>query len=217
MTHSDAGTVESVWRPMPGWARMLAGVVSALALAGGLVVAVMAMGLAPRPVWVVFGCQMLVVLAGVIGLGIARGKFNEGQGLALASVGGTLLAAGLMTWLGTRQGVALYSEKVVSLKPLVGGLALAGLTMGGLAAYAVLRRTSQGRTYAVRAVVSGVMLAAVAGGLWMGRGAMDSLGPVVKGLVVVVGSVAVLVLFCAAGHCAIRAFECGRTDDARAG
>jgi hypothetical protein len=62
-----------------------------------------------------------------------------------------------------------------------------------------------------------VMLAAVAGGLWMGRGAMDSLGPVVKGLVVVVGSVAVLVLFCAAGHCAIRAFECGRTDDARAG
>lgn len=198
--------------PLPSWLLRSVGAVSGLLLLWAAVMAVLASVVAPRPAWVLFGFEIAVVAAGVIGVGFSRRRFQEGQGLALICIAGSVFAAAVLSWLGNRQGVTLVESRG---QTSLLGFAAARLTIAAFfavaASYAVLRRTAEARAYAIRAGVSLLALAGLGAAFWLGRGQIASLAPFVAGAVKLVALIVSMILICAGGHCAIRAFECGRT------
>jgi len=174
--------------------------------------AVLASIVAPRPAWVLFGFELVVVAAGVIGVGFSRRRFQEGQGLTLVCIAGSVFAAAVLSWLGNRQGVTLVESRGQTSLLGFAAVRLAIAAFFAIAAsYAVLRRTAGARAYAIRAGVALLALASLGAAFWFGRGQIASLAPFVAGAVKLVALTVGMILICAGGHCAIRAFESGRT------
>lgn len=213
MTHSDK-TPNAGVHPLPRWSLAIVGVLSVvMALAAGaMIVAAVA---APRVVWVLAGFEVMTVLGGVIGFLFARGRFQEAQGLALACVAGTFLTTSFLPWLATRQGGVVFAEGGHKYDLATWMLVRVGVAflIGAMGAYAVLRRDPRSRFYAIRAAAAGVPLVGIAAGLYLGRDHMSTWNLAVKWGLTGLGGLAACVLLCAAAHCTIRAFECGRTDE----
>lgn len=169
----------------------------------------------PHAVWVVFGFELIMCLAGVVGLLFARGQFQEGQGMTLLCVGGTVLFAGFLSFLSTYGpgGIVFRTNAAAtSMTPwFVSRIAL-GLCFLSFAAYAVLRRNPKSRAYIVRGLVASVVLALVVGGMYVGRNALNSMPGAVRGVIFAIGALVAVIGVAAAGHCFIRAFECGRPE-----
>jgi len=199
--------------PLPRWflrSAMLAGGVLAL---WALAMVILAAFVAPRPAWILFGFETMVVASGVVAVAFGRGKFQDGPGLALACVAGTVFAAAALSWLGNRQGVTLIEGRgpvslTIFAAARVGIAALVGLG----AAYAVLRRTAVGRGYAWRAIAAVAGIGVLGAVMMFGRGAMAGWSGVIQGAISLLWLGAVMGLICAGGHCVIRAFESGRTE-----
>lgn len=192
---------------------MLVGVLSAAVLVSAAAMAIAALALAVRPVWLLFGFEAVAGVGAVLGLLFARGRFQDGQGLAMACVGGTIGVASFLGWLAVRGTLPLASASV-SLTPwLAARLGAAGL-LAAVGAYAVLRRNAASLRYGVRAGATGGLLLVTAGvGVLLRHrllagiaGLPDPLGAIVWLLVAILGGV----LICAAAHFTIRAFEMGR-------
>lgn len=198
--------------PLPPWLLRTIGATSGLLVMWAAVMAVLASIVAPRPAWVLFGFEVVVLAAGLIGVGFSRRRFQEGQGLALICVAGAVFASAVLSWLGNRQGVTLIESRGQT--SLLGFAAvrvgIAGL-FASAAAYAVLRRTAQARAYALRAAIALCGFVALGAAFWMGRHQIGALAPFVAGAIKFVALTIGMVLVCAGGHCAIRAFESGRT------
>lgn len=197
---------------LPSWLLRTIGVTSGLLVMWAAVMAVLASIVAPRPAWVLFGFEVVVAAAGVIGVGFSRRRFQEGQGLALICVAGSVFASAVLSWLGNRQGVTLIESRG---QTSLLGFAAVRVGVAGLlalaAAYAVLRRSTRARAYGIRGAVALLALAGLGTALWMGRQQIGALAPFVAGAIKFVALTIAMVLVCAGGHCAIRAFECGRT------
>ncbi|MCC6950905.1 MAG: hypothetical protein IT433_05605 [Phycisphaerales bacterium] len=197
---------------LPSWLLRTVGATSGLLAIWAAVMAVLASIVAPRPAWVLFGFEVVVVAAGVIGVGFSRRRFQEGQGLALTCVAGAVFASAVLSWLGNRQGVTLIETRG---QASLLGFAAVRVGVAGLfalaAAYAVLRRTAQARAYALRAGVALLALGGLGAAFWMGRQQIGALAPFVGGAIKLLALTIGMILVCAGGHCAIRAFESGRT------
>lgn len=204
--------------PLPPLVRYVVAGVSAVVLASALAAAV-ACALAPTPIWVMFGFEVVIALAGVIGLLGVKGRFDEGQAMWLLCIAGTLFVAGFLAYLATRGGVQLRTggPTHATLAWSVSRLGAAGL-FGLLAVYSVLRRTAQGRAFFVRGLVLLAVLGGVLSPFAVARGmpgfVAQMAGPIRGGVLTVVGIV-VVVLACAAGHALIRAFESARSEPRR--
>ncbi len=207
--------------PIPRPLRILTTLMSAAVLVSGVLVAALAVG-APlvsvdqRPSWALFGFEVVVVVAGALGVLTGRGRFADGPGLALACVGGCVLVASGLGWAGA--GKSLLG---VSLLPLLGARVVASGVLGAIAAWCVLSRDAR----AFRPAVIGVLLvfpviaAAGLGAMPVGRKLLDRFAAAGPGLQFAgaVGAFAVTAILLSAGiHLLIRAFEMGRPTSPRA-
>ncbi|CAG0955541.1 hypothetical protein PHYC_00443 [Phycisphaerales bacterium] len=200
--------------PLPPLVRYLIGTLSVVTLVSALAMAITAAVFPKQPVWVLTGFEVVVLVAGVMGVLGLRGRFDEGQALHLACIAGVLFVGGFLSYLGTRQGIVFQEGKPPSstFPWMLGRLGLAGV-YGAIAAYAVLRRSAQARAFMVRAVIAGAALAVLAAPFVFSRGMPGWLSPTGKPVMyaaLALYGLAALVGVCAFGHCLIRAFECGR-------
>jgi len=174
--------------------------------------------IAPRPVWIVFGFEAMAVVAGVFAILFARGKFQDGQGLTLASIAGTLVVGAALSQLGTPRGVTFTAHGApISLLPWTLWRLAAGAIFALLGAFAVLRRNPASWLTLAWAVAVGIPVLVGAGAWYKFRvrigesmaGWPDALQAALYAVVALV----VLVMVSASGHLLIRAFEMGRDDE----
>ncbi|MDX2131667.1 MAG: hypothetical protein SFY69_06420 [Planctomycetota bacterium] len=212
-------TRETFAPPLPAWLRLGLRVLSGVVALSAVGMALASLVIAPNAVWVMFGFEVVVALAGVVGVVAAGGRFDSGQGLVWLCVAGVLFVAGVLSYLGTPQGIVWSQGTPASPTTTwsVGRVALAGV-FGAAAVYAVLRRSAEARRNFARGLVAGVLLVCLMGGLVIfGGRAMAALagtaGVVKAAIAIVVGFIGIT-LMSAAGHWLIRAFECARREDA---
>src|SRR5437899_6996502 len=87
---------------VPQPVRLFVGVLCAAVLLSALGMMLAALFLSDKPVWVLFGFEVAISVASVLGILFARGKFQNGQGLAMACVAGTIVVGSFLGWLGTQ-------------------------------------------------------------------------------------------------------------------
>src|SRR6267142_2051810 len=85
---------------VPKPVRLFVGVLCAVVCLSSLGMIVGAMILSPKPVWVLFGFEVVITVATVLGVLFAMGRFQDGQGLAMACVAGTIAVGSFLGWLG---------------------------------------------------------------------------------------------------------------------
>jgi hypothetical protein len=98
----------------------------------------------PRASWVLFGFEIVVLVAAVLGFRIGRGKHNDGPALGLLCVAGAIAVASAFGFLGSGRVLSLPSlgfTRDVSLKPYLFGRAAAAAILAGAAAWIVLARS----------------------------------------------------------------------------
>lgn len=165
-----------------------------------------------RPAWLLFGFELVVLVAAVIAVLFGRGRFAEAPGMALACVAGTVFLGSAMGWQAAGRQLG-----GVSLTPFLAGRVAVSLVLGAAAAACVLSRDRQAwRLAALGTLLALPVLGALAAvALPAGRRALENaIGPSV-GLQAAVGVGAFLVLgglLSASVHILVRAFEMGRTD-----
>lgn len=202
--------------PLPKPVRYLIGGLSAVTLLSALAMAITAAVLPRHPVWVLTGFEAVIVAAGAIGLLGMNGRFDQGQGLYLTCIAGVLFVAGFLPFLGTRHGIAFGGGPPDTTLPFAWMLARLALAsaFGLIAAYAVLRRSAQAAAFLYRALIAGVVLAALAAPFALARGMPSWLSPTGRPVMyaaLAVYAIVALIGVCAFGHFVIRAFESGRT------
>ncbi|MFO0860425.1 MAG: hypothetical protein U0570_07705 [Phycisphaerales bacterium] len=146
---------------------------------------------APHPPWTLVGFEVLTLLAAGFGFAVSRGRFSDGQGLAIACVAGTVLAASILGYLGATGQIGDWKLHTWLL-----ARGLLAFALGLVAAWAVLRRTPgagplalRGAVYTGAAVTFGVLLTAFDGELSMsikpgraGLGGIVTLGALITTL-----------------------------------
>lgn len=200
--------------PVPGLVRKCLMVVSlVLILSAGLTAAWGALlgQIAPgtAPAWMLAGFELLVILAGVFGMLLARGRFRDGPAMALACIAGTILMSSVLGYMSTQGRLG-----TVSLKPWLLGRLLAAALIAAGAAWTVLSRNRASIPLFIKGAVLGAPVLAVLGYVGKSKGEVIASalrgGSLVNLALVGVGSVVVGVLFCISAHLLIRAFELGR-------
>ncbi len=199
--------------------RMAVGVLSGGVGLSALGLAFAGVTMADRPIWILFGFELITLVGAITGLFFALGRFRDGPALALVCVAATFFVASVLGWLSARGTPFLGANQGQLLKAwLFGRIGASGLLVL-MASWLVLSRGGRTWQYASRAAIAGapVLLLLLAAVLLRGKlsSAIGSfpnwaLGGI--GLIVGVGFGA---LVCAALHCTIRAFEEGRPRQSR--
>jgi hypothetical protein len=184
---------------------------SALAI-GGLSVGVPLVKAGAQPAWLLFGFEVVVGVAASIGVLFGLGRFGDGPGLALACVGGTVLAASALGWLSANRQLGGHS-----ITPLLAFRCLTAAAFGLLAGVCVLSRDARSWRLVGWGLATGLPCLIAAGAVIRPgsrraiEAAISQAGTV--GTIGVVLAVLVLaVLLCASMHLLIRAFELGRPE-----
>jgi hypothetical protein len=118
---------------------------------------------------------------------------------------------------GLCSGIKLKGDQSLNVKTLMLGRVGIAAALVGLASLEVLRRDRRSLGLLGRALATGVPLAIIAGGLFLGRDALAAQQAVPAWIVwtlVSIGVVVAMALLCACGHFVIRAFEMGRPESA---
>ncbi|MBX9736829.1 MAG: hypothetical protein K2X32_07875 [Phycisphaerales bacterium] len=160
-----------------------------------------------KPAWFLLLFEIVVAAAGVFGVLIARGRFQNGPAIALASVAVCVGAASLLGFVGAGQAAGGFSLKGWFLARLFAAAVFA-MAAGGI----LLARSGKP---ALRSLAVGLVLSAIFGGLLVG--AMAVMGskmwaglPGAGRVAIVLAAGAVLLaVFSAAVHWVIRAFSLG--------
>jgi hypothetical protein len=206
--------------PLPKSVLRVVAVLGAVLALSALAMCVASVAIAPHAVWVVFGFELIMVVAGVIAVLFARGAFAEGQGLTLLCVAGVTLAGGFLSYLATAgsHGIVFRAGAgPTSMVPWLVFRTVIGLGFLLMASYAVLRRSRDSVAYLKRGVIASIVLGTVAGVTLLTRGTLANAPDAVRGVVWAFVGVVALIGIAAAGHSFIRAFECGRLEDAKQG
>lgn len=200
--------------------RLLAGAISLLVSLSAVGLLGAAWGLGNQPYWLLTGMELTALLAGVVGVLFASGRFAEGPGMALLCVAGTVFAASVLGWLSLYRGSLLVQLELrnggaVGLSWMFAGRVVLGLVVALLASFEVVRRNPLSRGALARAAGAGVPLAVLVAAFWFGRTWADTQTLVPAWVIwtlAALGSIAMLGLFCATVHCLIRAHELGRPE-----
>ncbi|MBX3322724.1 MAG: hypothetical protein KF757_07010 [Phycisphaeraceae bacterium] len=125
--------------PTPQFIRVLVALASAvmtLTALAGLGVALFAIG---TPIWGGLSFELVLLLAGIVGLISSTGRFDRGFGIAAASIGGCILGASVLGSLDFSTNLATTSLGKFVL-PVVLIRVVLGVLIAGLGALAVLLR-----------------------------------------------------------------------------
>jgi hypothetical protein len=168
-----------------------------------------------RVSWALFGFEVVVFVAGLLGILTGLNCFREGPGLALACIAGTIIVASGLGWQGSGRAVA-----GIGLTPVLGARILISFALALLGVWVVLSRSRESWR---PAVVGGCCLLVVLAGLGaivhpatrqaVAGGFSGSSG--LSLLLVVLGFGLMCALLSAGAHLLIRAFESGRTEERR--
>jgi hypothetical protein len=195
--------------------RVLVGFLCAFVLVSSLGMMGASVFVAIKPVWVLFGFEVVIAVASVIGIMFAAGRYQDGQGLALACVSGTIAVGSMLGWLGAQHHLTT-SGGDVSLNGWLLGRVGAALALGLVGALLVLSRNPRSWSYLLRSAITGGPIVLAAGAYMLKRSAMsNALGALpgwLAGIGGTIGAIIAVVLISASVHSMIRAFELGRTD-----
>lgn len=193
--------------------RKLAATVLWFVLATAVLAGIGAWLLASKPIWILFGFEIVVAGAALIGLTWIRPKSPEAPGLGLVCLGGSIAASTFLSWLAVRNIPMSFANAGMLLKAWLGFRIAAGALLALIGALAVLRRDERSRGYLIKAVVCGIVFIGVAGVLATGsvRRAIFDLPGWASFAISSVVFLAICVTLSASVHCLVRAFECGIT------
>jgi hypothetical protein len=198
---------------VPQPVRLFVGILCAVVLLSALGMIVAALFLSSKPVWVLFGFEFAISVASVLGILFARGKFQEGQGLAMACVAGTIAVGSFLGWLGTQHHLTTARGDIPLNTWLLGRLAAAA-ALGAVGAMLVLSRNPRSWSYLLKSAITGGPLLILLAAFFVKRsaftGALGHLPDWIAGLAAILGGLVAVVLISASVHCLIRAFELGR-------
>jgi hypothetical protein len=201
-------------KPLPKHLLALTLVLSGATFLHALALIAFAFLAADRPIWILFGFEVVVLVSAVLGLQFARGKYQEAQGLGAACIGGTIALCSFLAWLAASKVTFSFAAGALIIKSYLITRAAVGAWFFLLAAFAVLTRNPLSFAYLKRAVIAGAILVAAAAATFKFRGAISSwLASTPGGIqAVAIGFMMLVagVLICITGHCTIRAFELGR-------
>jgi hypothetical protein len=216
ITHMQQSNISS-----PAAVKLVVLTVCALTALSALGFAYVVVMVTVKPLWLMFGFEMVTAVACILGVLFGLGKYQNGQGLALSCVGACIFVGAVLNQIST-QGFLQTNDAS-------GGIGLRWYLLTRLAAAAslavigcglVLARHKDSRRYLLHAAMFGLPLLAVGALAFMLRGRMAtaaaSLPSVVTALVLVVAGLGAVILISGALHCLIRAFECGRNDTTNA-
>ncbi|KAA0216709.1 MAG: hypothetical protein DYG94_12980 [Leptolyngbya sp. PLA3] len=198
---------------------LLAGVISTLLAIGGVATALFA---AESPIWGMLSFEVVLFVASALAIVTGLGKFDQGFGLATATLGASIIGAAVLGTLDARTNLSSAGSPLAKyVTPVLGVRLLLGAGLACLAGMAVLaRRPVEWKRFLLGSVLTAPVLllgAAIALGKasWLlheREGSSELLR--VSGLLV--GGVLAIVLLSAGGHLLITAFERCH-DDARSG
>ena len=169
-----------------------------------------------KPAWLVVGFEAVAVVAAVIGLAQSRARLIDAPGLALGGIALAFGPAAFLAWLSVQGRLQVGGEiDSISITPWLVGRLAAGLVVGAMAAWLVLRRNPRSRHYLVRSAAAAAPLAVGAALALVvmrtgGATPLASLPGIVTGLILTVVGLVAVILLSATLHCLIRAFEMGR-------
>jgi hypothetical protein len=195
--------------------RLFVGILCGVVLLSAVGMIVASLFLVDKPVWVVFGFETVIAIACALGILFALGRFQDGQGLALACVAGTIFVGSFLGWLGTQHHLTT-SRGNIPLNTWLLGRVGAAAVLGFVGALLVLSRNPRSWSYVARAAVTGGPVVALLG-VYVLRpsavsGALSRLPGWAVGIMGTLGALVAVALISASVHCLIRAFELGRTE-----
>jgi hypothetical protein len=189
-----------------------------LALSGVIAVSAAGVGIASllqdRASWVMFAFEIVVLVAGVLGMLIGRGRFADGPAIGIAAVAGTVLLGSLFGYLGG--GRVLFG---VDLRPFLYSRAIASLLLGAAAAWIVVSRDLKATLpLLIRGVAFGLPIPLGLIAYWQFRGRMSCISDVAQLGLAIVGFSLLTGLLAASVQFIFRAFEIGarRAEEANA-
>lgn len=193
-------------------------VVGVLCAAVGLSALGLGLGAAfagPKVVWVLLGFEVVTLVAALIGVAFALGRFQEAQGLALACVAGTFFVAAVLGYVGSGRQLPL-AEGGIPLKGMLLARLAAAMVVGAAGAGLVLARDRRSWGYLIKSAALGgpVLLALGVYGAAPARvrGVLDALPGWLVAVGLIVAGLLGIVMVSASVHLLVRAFELGRTD-----
>lgn len=193
----------------------MVGVVCAAVALSALALGLGALFVAPKVVWVLLGFEVVTLVGAVLGLFFALGRFQEGQGLAMACVAGTFFVAAVLGYFGAGRQLPT-SDGGISLKWLLLGRLGASFLLGAIGAGLVLARDKRSWGYLAKSAALGgpVLIALGAYVVSPGRvtGMLGSLPGWALGLGLTVAGLLSVVMVSASVHLLVRAFELGRVE-----
>ncbi|TVQ32549.1 MAG: hypothetical protein EA376_05465 [Phycisphaeraceae bacterium] len=208
---------------MPPTSRFIlapAGLVSLVALIGGVVGLVMALRLGD---WFAIGFDLTVIVAGAMGVMVGLGRFRASHALALLCIGGAIAVSGLLAFAASSRADAAQGMGVMVRGTLRDPLTLSRYGVGALLmalSGVILALRRPGKSLPLLAMGAGLCLpAAIAAGIGLhptSRDWLAGLPPLLLTVIAFVAFFTLLVCVSAGLHCIIRAFEIGRVDDASA-
>lgn len=184
---------------------ILSGVVALSALAGGAI-----MLTTDKPSWFFVGFELVVVMAGVFGVLLGRGKFAEAPAMVLLCLAGAVGVGSVLGYVGAGRNLAGVDLRLW----VIGRVGAAGV-FAALAGLTVLARRPGPAWKALgTGLVFGVLTLGTLALGWFGRGWLAAAGTpnVVKLVVALVLAVVVVGLLSAAVHYTVKAFATGRLD-----
>lgn len=202
----------------PKLVRLVVGLLGGAVALSGLAMAAAAVGVSPKVNWVLLGFELVMAAAGVMAILFSRGLFQDGPGLALACIAGTVFVSAVLGYFGSDRRLVTSSGGELSLKWFLIARVLAALALAMLGAMIVLLRNRRSLAYLAKAAATGGPVLLI-GAVYVL--APDRVRAVLNALpgwatLIALGFAGVLavVLLSASIHLLIRAFEEGRTDNA---
>lgn len=148
--------------PAPGWARVLSGVLCGATALWAVVGSMLSIVLPAIPVWTMFGFEVVIVVAAVMGLLFAIGHFREAPALTIACVAGCVFVGSFLGYQGSAGVLGGLSLKLwllgrVGVVVALGGVAVLIVLVRNRKSWAALRRgVALGAAPALVALVFGL-------------------------------------------------------------
>lgn len=200
--------------PISKTIRVAIGLLSAAIAITSLAAAIAILVIPTPPDWLMFGFELVVLAAAITGIYVARGRFSEGPGLALACIAGSIVACTVLSYvryINSGRSLGQFPLDLIFLSRLAG----AGF-LGVLGAMVILLR-NPGRScpLLIKGLVLGFPVLAL-GAVVLVPQFKALLGPLgriqgpTRAIVALVVFAAAGVLVSASVHLVIKAFEAGR-------
>lgn len=161
--------------------------------------------LQPRPSWVMFGFEFVVLVAASLGLLIGRGRFKDGPALGLVCVAGTIAVGSLFGYLGG--GRVLFGQDI---RMLFLARVACALALSAVAGWVVLARDPRATIPPfLRGLALGLPVPIVIGAAWYSRGRLGNLPDMATALLAIALFCVVTVLLAASTQLVVKAFRIG--------